>query len=926
MSGNDIFLTPGNRWSLGKWSYVFHNITPNPVQIDNVRLGRLYLGAGVCIQIPPEPTDDTINSVDGINCIPTGTVVYPQPESSPNAWKYSPITPDLKEAINADETLYLYNAWLNAMMRVKGVTQIQGIPEHQSYLFRQNENTNPYGTLIDAWVQSPQHAITWYGIFSPTSSFNTRDIRYDAQPTVATGSRLPYMSNTVPDSDWYERATLTTVNSEEFGSRDFYIMSTADGTFHCWPRWSPIDWTLTEQSPYKDQAIKTNILSVYDRPTVPAYPSWVYRNTKQKRVSYAERNNRESFEPRYTWMFNSTGKKAIAIMVHREALSKDWSAVNNYDTPPTEYFTTTNVKTFIESVYFNDPTIPSYPVQIDTVGLIELEFSINITGPDINDFDFSISVIRNEPPNNNVPMRIGIAYASNINWSKYSGVIGQINVDDIIELRITAYIKKDSLKLISALDGMYGTEEPHLTTCSIFNATKNTEIFKFVSKNMLDWGIGNLDSIQFSPIYFSNLRSLDLSTLSFVHTGHYRELIVNDTINETKTIGGLSASAKIKYAKTAVYCTAFAFGQSVYTERIGDPGVPVEYHVNNFPEINYDELEIASPDFICTWRGYANETETAYWNLDSFKAEFALRYQDMYETPESIEGTPLNLINDDNFDSEFMDRVYNRSISGILTSTRVAAKNSRFSYSWWIGDIRWLAWKIFEKAKSAALSLVQGLNDQKLWTIWQYASHAILPQSLLNYELMDRGSYSEDQYDLFIRDFPMGKIWYQRAFVDCLYQASYVDKVMVHPDGHYAVKINGPISFIGEYPVNREWYFDNCNLYATWDTFCGTQGKTAASMMTAKGDKISFWNGKYITSHVEAFNKAYQLKTTHAQYEYPMFVAINNYSEPMIATGENMIFFSDLNTRFAPAQKGYLGVNADGYTHDWCQAPLFIRC
>lgn len=191
----------------------------------------------------------------------------------------------------------------------------------------------------------------------------TTDAGFDFGPTVfKDGARRGVPK--IPDADWYERAGLQTVVSAEFGQRRFVIMVDFSQTFYCYPVAgygsdfiAGQDITLGE---------KANVPLALTQTAACPWPTWV---TPQP--ADFDRADTETWL-RPVWSFSPDGAKAVCVAAHRADPWEDG------------YFTSTR---------YDNSGNPLYTLQEDYPGLVEVGFTITLTGANPEDFSFSVALL-----------------------------------------------------------------------------------------------------------------------------------------------------------------------------------------------------------------------------------------------------------------------------------------------------------------------------------------------------------------------------------------------------------------------------------------------------------------------------------------------------------------------------------------------------
>lgn len=221
-----------------------------------------------------------------------------------------------------------------------------------------------FGNLaVTTWGQSKPH----YGVGHFSAACNGRyevfDSGYDFAPTVFTKKKGAVQA---PDSDWYREAGICKVVSEEYGTRNFVIMVDVQHKFYCYPKSQQV-----ERFENEDPSVKWNVpdylIKIVDCP----WPDWV--STMRT----------EQSEIRAKWAFNSIGTRAACVAYHRASA-------------------------------WGNSTIPTggdgIPVQEDYPGMVEVEFTIAITGDLPEAFSFDVALRSEINPFTAVHIPVAVGY------------------------------------------------------------------------------------------------------------------------------------------------------------------------------------------------------------------------------------------------------------------------------------------------------------------------------------------------------------------------------------------------------------------------------------------------------------------------------------------------------------------------------------
>lgn len=283
---------------------------------------------------------------------PKGSTLLPS--SGRTGWGYSPDVLDMH---------YKYldrQSW-----------QIQGISERVDFL-----KTDGDKALMSAWCAASATENINRKSGSLHEGYAARDIFYDAAPTkIATGEGKGAVS--VPDADWYRRASLCVVENEQFGNREFYVMTTISGDLVVYtPR--PRNLNMDYVPLYEEQQIKTNVENTYAKTISIPLPTNVRKPVGKARdtvpMNYSDDDLQKELDnfPQYVWKFNEGCTKMAGIVY--------------FEAEPT-YFQGKPLKNSFGEIIRE--ALPS---------ILEFNLSIKITGSNLEDFSVSLTESRNMNP------------------------------------------------------------------------------------------------------------------------------------------------------------------------------------------------------------------------------------------------------------------------------------------------------------------------------------------------------------------------------------------------------------------------------------------------------------------------------------------------------------------------------------------------
>jgi hypothetical protein len=235
--------------------------------------------------------------------------------------------------------------------------------------------SNPW--LLSQWCAAlPCHALYWESGAHAGDQYSLYDAGYDYAPNLFKGAKG---ASQVPDTDWYQRGNYVVVTSDEFGSRMFIIMNDVNHVFYCYPADVYNDDEATPDGK------KTNVDPLFVQSVNCPWPEWVNIES----IKSANTN----FNP--IWQFSPSGLKACCVTGHRQ---EPWTDGGES-----------------AAVYRSNRSPKYLPVREDYPGVVELLFSITLTGPNPEDFTFNIdlgtAIYSKTQPTNQRQYPISVGYA-----------------------------------------------------------------------------------------------------------------------------------------------------------------------------------------------------------------------------------------------------------------------------------------------------------------------------------------------------------------------------------------------------------------------------------------------------------------------------------------------------------------------------------
>ena len=408
--------------------------------------------------------------------------------------------------------------------KLKTGFQIQAYQEDTHHRSNGTGGKQSKRATISSWGSAtPLHSLTMRGglgtVYSALSSPIT-DLLYDVAPKA--GSRQ------VPDADWYRHAALHDAESEEYGTRRFLIMVDAANTFYAYPVGQQ-DATIVPNPDYVAQAIKTNVADKFVRREPAPLPTWAAKAEASSRDYFRDGaktlRHYYGLVPQYKWGFNSTGTKACAVI--HERLNGATHIVDEKVVP----------------LQFTMPgTTDIYPVQEALPGLVELKFTITLTGKKPEEFTFGVEVVRELQPTVDKRYIMAADYA----WD----IEGKTKLDDLIIMVGCIYHTK---KTRQSADKAYRPLNQR-STCEVYNLTTSSTIRTFLMADTN--GLYEVDAVTRVDLPVSAKRkqatctilAMDLRALAFVLQQKYWEFETVWTAGNTTTsdVAGARQAQRIK--------------------------------------------------------------------------------------------------------------------------------------------------------------------------------------------------------------------------------------------------------------------------------------------------------------------------------------------------------------------------------------------
>lgn len=467
--------------------------------------------------------------------------------------------------------------------RVKAPVQVQLIPEpiYTGYSSTSIDTPKKYTQLLHSWASVPG-VIYNAGFYMPGPAFNDTDKGYDAAPSLITDTTA---ESRMPDADWPHSACIVTVDSESFGSRRFIVMVDASSMFYCWPTTyenAADEYLYPVDSPYIDQAIKTNVAAAITQSLTPPFPAWVYVPVGHRRdTDWPVTVN--SGEPRYGWKFHPLGTHVVGTVLSRTAFA---ATVKGRTTSTLTYLPFTEVD--IDELKINPSRFSSIrgstqtydgDLQYDLPGWVEFSLNIVITGPNPEDFTFGMTLTREQAADaTHYPIAADYLHPVLDGWATY-GVDG--TPGDLVVLDLASYVDDRGLTWIARNCGYLGDTEYKVrqTWATVHNVdASNSELLRFPIKDQpsdFDLRRYDLDAPEM-VIHAGRFVHIDLARLSFVYFAQLAKYTVDASdyahgyTSRNPTTGTMLFGCRQRWESSETGLRYIVFGKIVHEVRGGN--------------------------------------------------------------------------------------------------------------------------------------------------------------------------------------------------------------------------------------------------------------------------------------------------------------------------------------------------------------------
>jgi hypothetical protein len=590
--------------------------------------GSAYLGHSLRVRAVPDKANPGAYKLKAKAIASTLQADTPAPGEPPR-WRFEPLAQEISGAFPR-----------------KYVWQQQGVTEHQ-YFAKDATGEHPAGVapnpmMVDSWSQaSPIGSLGVRGSTLQVPS-STVDIEYDVAPSLfrknaGAPSAGPYadapsvklLGAAAPDADWYKRAAFVKLTHAEHGARTFCVLADVSNQFHVYPAGADLSRALLQQSellwPAHAASIKTAIPdNVVQRAEAPL-PAWCRTDPEEARVTFERATLEGNAEwvndylvrkPQYRWAFNSDCTKACAVVF--EDIAGIPRAPDN-STPERG---------------------DGGEVKESLPGLVELGLHIAITGPNPQDFTFSLTLDRELRATVTKQYVMAADYA----WVVKDGETAITALDDLILLTGAIYHTSSERQTTPSAANVDLDLNALKGVVTVRNHTQARDIRAFlVSDTNLPYAGVRADPAEFTPQmrwalpYFEArgvLIAYDLRILAFVVQ---QRLIVQDLTGGTTP--GMDDRRQGVY-KAVQRVLVYAHNALVQTKTM-DPASPLNAQLATvFANTDATGLFRFPVDDVGEYRrgtiagegtpGEADHLHTAYRSLDLMRARFDSRFKALY--------------------------------------------------------------------------------------------------------------------------------------------------------------------------------------------------------------------------------------------------------------------------------------------------------
>lgn len=456
---------------------------------------------------------------------------------------------------------------VHQIQKVDSLVQVNLVPE-PSFRLYSDVSKPPVCQVVTAW-NATEGEIHGLGAFAGTYYIGSlTDIGYDMHPSPVRSTK-PKMR--APESDWPDNSGAQIVTSEAYGSRRFLVLVDGSGTFHCWPdQYDTYEDLTPSGTPYVAQSYRVNVPAGQVKTAQPPYPEWAHQFPSgfARRDSDFPHPDMVSSEPRYVWRYSPDGKKVVGHLLNREDTVYTVRAMD-YGTIISAPYDLMTMQTDVSA--YDGGATTWHDVVHDVPGWAEFSLDIAITGEALDDFEFSITLLRHEVAGDRYPIAVGYVGPCYLGWES-RGV--EVSPGDLVMLDMRVYTGPDTEQQIEDMAGVFTgvhSDSTNQVIVAVYNIDTDTDVMTFTMRDVPDGHYIN----RFAPDsmseyeYWAKFLHIDLSTLSFVIRAEYDSLTKGGAYYSFTTNDGTLGSGVQRWMEEEVGIRAIVYGKLVHEERNG---------------------------------------------------------------------------------------------------------------------------------------------------------------------------------------------------------------------------------------------------------------------------------------------------------------------------------------------------------------------